>query len=290
MKAKDQVRLSALRMLKAAIMNKGVEKGRDLDDAEVLQVVASLSKQRRDSIEQFTAAGRTDLVDKESAEMAVLDAFLPPPLRRGHRRRGGCGDRRNRRRVGEGHGQGDESRDAEARRQDRGRSRRERSRAPLAWGLTLPRRPGVARSAASAGAATMTSRVLGVVREQVLASIFGASDAMDAYNVAFRVPNLAPRSLRRGRDERRVRAHLHARARARGKPAAFRLGAQVVTALLVVTGILIAAGWLFAEPLVSLFAGGYGDVPGKLDLTVQLTRVMLPFLTFVALAAVSWGC
>ena len=78
MKAKDQVRLSALRMLKAAIMNKGVEKGRDLDDAEVLQVVGSLVKQRRDSIEQFKAAGRTDLVDKEAAEMAVLDAFLPP--------------------------------------------------------------------------------------------------------------------------------------------------------------------------------------------------------------------
>ena len=78
MKAKDQVRLSALRMLKAAIMNKGVEKGRDLDDGEVLQVIGSLVKQRRDSIEQFKAAGRTDLVDKESAEMAVLDAFLPP--------------------------------------------------------------------------------------------------------------------------------------------------------------------------------------------------------------------
>ena len=78
MKAKDQVRLSALRMLKAAIMNKGIEKGHDLDDAEVLQVIGSLVKQRRDSIEQFRAAGRTDLVDKESAEMAVLDAFLPP--------------------------------------------------------------------------------------------------------------------------------------------------------------------------------------------------------------------
>ena len=77
-KAKDQVRLSALRMLKAAIMNKNVEKGRDLDDAEVLQVIGSLVKQRRDSIEQFQAAGRTDLVDKEAAEMAVLDAFLPP--------------------------------------------------------------------------------------------------------------------------------------------------------------------------------------------------------------------
>ena len=78
MKAKDQVRLSALRMLKAAIMNKNVEKGRDLDDAEVLQVIGSLVKQRRESIEQFQAAGRTDLVDKEAAEMAVLDAFLPP--------------------------------------------------------------------------------------------------------------------------------------------------------------------------------------------------------------------
>ena len=78
MKAKDAPRLSALRMLKAAIMNKGVDKGRDLDDAEVQQVVASLVKQRRDSIEQFGGAGRTDLVDKETAELAVLSEYLPP--------------------------------------------------------------------------------------------------------------------------------------------------------------------------------------------------------------------
>ena len=78
MKAKDAARLSALRMMKAAIMNKGVEKGHDLDDAEVLQVVASLVKQRRDSIEQFSKAGRTDLVDKETAEIAVLEEYLPP--------------------------------------------------------------------------------------------------------------------------------------------------------------------------------------------------------------------
>ena len=78
MKAKDAARLSALRMLKAAIMNKGVEKGRDLDDAEILQVVASLVKQRRDSIDQFGKAGRTDLVDKETGEVAVLEAYLPP--------------------------------------------------------------------------------------------------------------------------------------------------------------------------------------------------------------------
>ena len=78
MKAKDAARLSALRMLKAAIMNKGVEKGRDLEDAEVLQVVSSLVKQRRDSIDQFSKAGRTDLVDKEAADVAVLETYLPP--------------------------------------------------------------------------------------------------------------------------------------------------------------------------------------------------------------------
>jgi uncharacterized protein YqeY len=78
MKAKDAARLSALRMLKAAVMNKGVEKGRDLDDAEVQQVISSLVKQRRDSIEQFSKAGRTDLVNKETGEIAVLEAYLPP--------------------------------------------------------------------------------------------------------------------------------------------------------------------------------------------------------------------
>ena len=78
MKAKSQVRLSSLRMLKAAIMNKEVEKKRDLDDAEVLQVVAALVKQRRDSIEQFDKAGRADLVDKETSELKVLEEYLPP--------------------------------------------------------------------------------------------------------------------------------------------------------------------------------------------------------------------
>jgi len=78
MKAKNAARLSALRMMKAAIMNKEVEKGRSLDDGEVVQVVTSLVKQRRDSIEQFSKAGRTDLVDKESAEIGVLEAYLPP--------------------------------------------------------------------------------------------------------------------------------------------------------------------------------------------------------------------
>jgi len=77
MRKHDPARLSALRMLKAALMNREVERGRALDDAESLQVVASLVKQRKDSIEQFTRGGRQDLADKEAAEILVLEAYLP---------------------------------------------------------------------------------------------------------------------------------------------------------------------------------------------------------------------
>jgi len=78
MRRKDAPRLSALRMLKAAMMNKSVEKGHDLDDAEALQVVAALVKQRRDSIEQFQKGGRQDLVDKETVDLEILQTYLPP--------------------------------------------------------------------------------------------------------------------------------------------------------------------------------------------------------------------
>ncbi|HEY6214286.1 MAG TPA: GatB/YqeY domain-containing protein [Vicinamibacterales bacterium] len=78
MRQHDAVRLSTLRMLKAALMNREVERGRALDDAEALQVVNSLVKQRRDSIEQFTKGGRQDLADKEAAEIRVLEGYLPP--------------------------------------------------------------------------------------------------------------------------------------------------------------------------------------------------------------------
>jgi uncharacterized protein YqeY len=77
MKAKDQTRLTALRMLKTALTNKSIEKGRALDEAEELQVVSTLVKQRRDSIEQFTKGGRQDLADKEQAEIGVLSGYLP---------------------------------------------------------------------------------------------------------------------------------------------------------------------------------------------------------------------
>jgi uncharacterized protein YqeY len=78
MKSRDQDVLGTLRMLKTALTNKEVEKGRALEDAEALQVVSTLVKQRRDSIEQFTRGGRADLADKESREIVILERFLPP--------------------------------------------------------------------------------------------------------------------------------------------------------------------------------------------------------------------
>lgn len=80
MRARDQARLAPLRMAKAALMNREVEKGRELDDAESHQVIASLIKQRRDSIEQFQKGGREELAAREAAEIAVLETYLPPPI------------------------------------------------------------------------------------------------------------------------------------------------------------------------------------------------------------------
>ena len=80
MKSKDQPRLSTLRMLKAALMNREIERGRALDDNESLQVVSALVKQRRDSIEQFLKGGRQDLADKEGAEIVILESYLPPAV------------------------------------------------------------------------------------------------------------------------------------------------------------------------------------------------------------------
>jgi len=77
MRQRDATRLSTLRMLKAALMNREIERGHALDEGESLQVVASLVKQRKDSIEQFTKGGRQELADKEQSEIVVLETYLP---------------------------------------------------------------------------------------------------------------------------------------------------------------------------------------------------------------------
>ena len=77
MKAQDAQRTSTLRMVKAAIMNRKIEKGGELDDDEMQRLLRSLVKQRRDSIEQYEKAGRQELVDKEQAEISVIETYLP---------------------------------------------------------------------------------------------------------------------------------------------------------------------------------------------------------------------
>ena len=77
MKAQDAARTSTLRMVKAAMMNRQIEKGAELDDEDMQKLLRSLVKQRRDSIEQYEKAGRQELVAKESAEIAVIETYLP---------------------------------------------------------------------------------------------------------------------------------------------------------------------------------------------------------------------
>jgi uncharacterized protein YqeY len=80
MKAQDAARMSTLRMVKAAMMNRQIEKGSELDDEEMQKLLRSLVKQRRDSIEQYEKAGRQELVDKEQAEIDVIETYLPKAI------------------------------------------------------------------------------------------------------------------------------------------------------------------------------------------------------------------
>src|SRR6266540_2242317 len=77
MKAQDAPRTSTLRMVKAAVMNREIEKGAELDDEEMMQLLRSLVKQRRDSVEQYEKGGRQELADKEKTEIEVIEAYLP---------------------------------------------------------------------------------------------------------------------------------------------------------------------------------------------------------------------
>ena len=147
----------------------------------------------------------------------------------------------------------------------------------------------LARSAGIVGAATLTSRVLGLIRDQILAYLFGAGNAMDAFNVAYRVPNLMRDLFAEGAMSAAFVPTFTRQLTQRGRAAAWQLGNQVINALIVVTGLLVLAGMVFARPLAELLAGDYAAVPGKLELTVTLSRIVLPFLTLVALAAVLTG-
>jgi putative peptidoglycan lipid II flippase len=145
------------------------------------------------------------------------------------------------------------------------------------------------RSAGLTGIATLTSRVLGLVRDQVLAALFGAGNEMDAFIVAFRIPNLVRDLFAEGALSAAFVPTFTRHLTQHGREDAWRLGNNVLNALLITTLTLVVVGMLFTEPLVRLYAGDFAHVPGKLELTIRLTRVVLPFLTMVTIAAAAMG-
>jgi putative peptidoglycan lipid II flippase len=153
----------------------------------------------------------------------------------------------------------------------------------------LTRTPVLARSAGITGAATLTSRILGLARDQVLAAFFGAGSDMDAFVVAFRIPNLVRDLFAEGAMSAAFVPTFTRRLTLHGKDDAWHLANNLINALLLVTGAAVAAGFLFARPLVTAYAGDFSRVPGKLELTIALTRIMLPFLTMVSIAAACMG-
>jgi putative peptidoglycan lipid II flippase len=149
--------------------------------------------------------------------------------------------------------------------------------------------PRLARSAGVFGLATIASRVLGLVRDQVLAFYFGAGDANDAFRVASRIPNLVRDLFAEGAMSAAFVPTFTRQLTQHGRERSWRLASSVINALLIVTGVVVVLGIVFAEPLVWLFASEFSSVPGKIELTIDLTRIVFPFLTLVAVAAVLMG-
>ncbi len=147
----------------------------------------------------------------------------------------------------------------------------------------------IAKTAGLVSGMTLVSRLLGLVREQVFAALVGAGYHSDAFRIAFRIPNLLRDLFAEGALSA---AFVPTYARTRrdlGPGAGFALANRVLGFLAVSLGLLVVVGVVLAFPLVATIAPGFDDAPGKAELTVRLTRVMMPFLPLVSFAAVAMG-
>jgi putative peptidoglycan lipid II flippase len=145
------------------------------------------------------------------------------------------------------------------------------------------------RAAGIVSLLTAASRLLGLVREQAFAALLGAGLHADAFQAAFRIPNLLRDLFAEGALSAAF-VPTYARELQQGGPqAGHRLANRLLSLLAVILGCLVAVAFFGAGPLVQTLAPGYGAVPGKLELTEHLTRVMLPFLPLVSFSAVAMG-
>lgn len=145
------------------------------------------------------------------------------------------------------------------------------------------------RSAGVVSLAVLMSRVTGLLRETVMARLFGAGLINDAFNLGFRIPNLTRDLFAEGALSSAFVPTFTEYLTNRSKAEAARLVNLVATALILIVGTVCALGLIFAPALVHLLAPGYAAVPGKFELAVTMTRVMFPFLLLVALAAQAMG-
>lgn len=147
----------------------------------------------------------------------------------------------------------------------------------------------IAKSAGTVSIAVMCSRVLGLVREQIFAGMFGAGYAYDAFVVAFRIPNLLRDLFAEGALSAAFITVFTDYDTNRSKEETWRLASNVLIFFAILISILTLCGIFFADPLVNLLASDFSAIAGKKELTTLLTRIMLPFLVFISLAAVVMG-
>ncbi|MEW6364319.1 MAG: murein biosynthesis integral membrane protein MurJ [Acidobacteriota bacterium] len=137
--------------------------------------------------------------------------------------------------------------------------------------------------------ATGISRILGLVREQVIAALFGAGLATDAYNTAFRIPNLLRDLFAEGALSAAFVPVFTDKLRNVSKTEAFRLANLVINALLILLGAITVLIFVFARELTWVLASGFFDIAGKAELATVMARILSPFLLFVSLAAAVMG-
>ena len=145
------------------------------------------------------------------------------------------------------------------------------------------------RSAGVVSLAVLMSRITGLLRETIMARLFGAGMIYDAFNLGFRIPNLTRDLFAEGALSSAFVPIFTEYLTTRSKEQAARLVNLVGTALILIVSVLCALGMWFAPQLVHLLAPGYAAVPGKFELAVNMTHIMFPFLLLVALAAQAMG-
>jgi len=150
-------------------------------------------------------------------------------------------------------------------------------------------RANVARNAGIISLAVMASRVLGLVRDQVFAALFGAGLQYDAFLTAFRIPNLLRDLFAEGALSAAFVTTFTQTLQSQGKEVAIRLWNRVATLIILLITAISILGWIYTPEIVAMLAPGFAAVPGKAALTIELTRIMIPFLLLIALAAQAMG-